>query len=188
MAHIKLQEGVPGIRGPMVFRPETATPMRELAEVLLRSPHSLPPGERELIAAFVSACNDCYYCHTSHGFSAAQYLGCDPKLVEQIKWDYRNAPISAKLKALLTIAAKIQQSGKSVTAEDVEQARSLGASDLEIHDTILIAAAFCMFNRYVEGLATWVPDDEGIYRQMADRVVRLGYTQPGWEKPFPTDH
>src|SRR6202020_320096 len=95
-------------------------------------------------------------------------------------------PISEKLKALLAIAGKVQQGGKQVTSEDVERARSTGATDLEIHDKVLIGAAFCMYNRYVDGLATWAPDDESIYRQMADRVVTLGYTQPGWEKPFPT--
>jgi uncharacterized peroxidase-related enzyme len=185
MAHIKLQDGVPGIRGPMAFRPETAKPMRELAEVLLRSPSTLSPGEREAIATYVSSQNDCYYCQTIHGYAASQYLDDEGPLVDQIKRNYQEAPVSEKLKALLAIAGKVQQGGKYVTTEDIERARNAGSTDLEIHDTVLIAAAFCMFNRYVDGLATWAPDDESIYRQMADRVVRLGYTQPGWEKPFP---
>jgi alkylhydroperoxidase family enzyme len=71
MAHIQLQEGAPGIRDPMAFRPETAKPMRELAEVLLRSPHRLSPGEREAIATYFSSQNDCYYCQTIHGYAAA---------------------------------------------------------------------------------------------------------------------
>ena len=106
-------------------------------------------------------------------------------LVDQIKRNYQEAPVSEKLKALLAIAGKVQQGGKYVTSEDIERARNAGSTDLEIHDTVLIAAAFCMYNRYVDGLATWAPDDQSIYRQMADRVVTLGYTQPGWEKPFP---
>ena len=185
MAHIKLQDGVPGIRGPMAFRPETAKPMRELAEILLRSPSTLSPGEREAIATYVSSQNDCYYCQTIHGYAASQYLDDDGPLVDQIKRNYQEAPVSEKLKALLAIAGKVQQGGKYVTTEDIERAQNAGSTDLEIHDTVLIAAAFCMFNRYVDGLATWAPDDESIYRQMADRVVKLGYTQPGWEKPFP---
>jgi uncharacterized peroxidase-related enzyme len=185
MAHIQLPEGVPGIRGPMAFRPETAKPMRELAEVLLRSPSTLSPGEREAIATYVSSQNDCYYCQTIHGYAAAQYLDNDCALVDQIKRNYEEAPVSDKLKALLAIAGKVQQGGKHVTSEDIEQARNAGSTDLEIHDTVLIAAAFCMYNRYVDGLATWAPADQSIYRQMADRVVTLGYTQPGWEKPFP---
>jgi alkylhydroperoxidase/carboxymuconolactone decarboxylase family protein YurZ len=117
--------------------------------------------------------------------AAAQYLDNDCALVEQIKRNYQVAAISEKLKALLAIAGKVQQGGKYVTDEDIDRARNTGATDLEIHDTVLIAAAFCMYNRYVDGLATWTPDDESIYRQMADRVVKVGYTQPGWEKPFP---
>jgi uncharacterized peroxidase-related enzyme len=185
MAHIQLQEGIPGIRGPMAFRPETAKPMRELAEVLLRSPNTLSPGEREAIATYVSSQNGCYYCQTIHGYAAAQYLDNDCPLVDQIKRNYEEAPVSDKLKALLAVAGKVQQGGKYVTSDDIERARNAGATDLEIHDTVLIAAAFCMYNRYVDGLATWAPDDPSIYRQMADRVVTLGYTQPGWEKPIP---
>jgi uncharacterized peroxidase-related enzyme len=185
MAHIKLQEGVPGIRGPMAFRPETAKPLRELVEVLLRSPHTLSPGEREAIATYVSSQNGCNYCQTIHGYAAAQYLDNNCALVDQIKHNFEEAPVCEKLKALLGIAGKVQKGGKYVTDEDIERARKAGASDLEIHDTVLIAAAFCMYNRYVDGLATWAPDDQNVYRQMADRIVTSGYTQPGWEKPIP---
>ena len=174
MAHIQLEEGVPGIRGPMAFRPETAKPMRELAEVLLRSSNTLSPGEREAIATYVSSQNDCYYCQTIHGYAAAQYLDNDP-LVDQIKRNYEEAPVSEKLKALLAIAGRVQQGGKYVTTEDIERARSAGATDLEIHDTVLIAAAFCMFNRYVDGLATWAPTDLDGFRERAAKVARDGY-------------
>ena len=68
-----------------------------------------------------------------------------------------SAPISAKLKALLRIAASVQRGGRNVSSADVAAARAEGATDLEIHDTVLIAAVFCMANRYVDGLATWPP-------------------------------
>jgi len=184
MPHIPFEPGVPGIRGPMVFRPETAKPLRQLAEILLRAESTLTPGERELIATYVSALNDCHYCQTVHGCTAAAYLGGDDALVEAVKRNPGEAEISEKLKALLAIAARVQRDGKLVRAEDVERARALGATDLEIHDTVLIAAAFCMYNRYVDGLATWAPEQDHIYRNMANRVVTVGYTQPGWEKPF----
>lgn len=176
MAHIRLPEGMPGIRGPMMLRPETAKPMNELAEVLLTGPHSLTPGERELIAAYVSARNECRYCHTIHGAIAAQHLGGDEDLVLCVKTDFENASISEKLKALLAIAGKVQDSGKRVTAEDVARAREHGATDLEIHDTVLIAAMFCMCNRYVDGLATWAPDDPDFYRQRAAKIAADGYS------------
>ena len=175
MAHITLPDGLPGIRGPMAFRPETAKPLNELVDVLLRGPHTLSPGERELIATFVSARNDCRYCQTIHGAIAAHHLGGNEDLVQHVKTDPEHAAISEKLKALLIIAGKTAESGRRVTAEDVARARELGATDLEIHDTVLIAAAFCMFNRYVDGLATWAPDDPEFYRQRAALIAQHGY-------------
>jgi uncharacterized peroxidase-related enzyme len=175
MAHIQLPEGLPGIRGAMAFRPETAKPLNELVEILLRGPNSLTAGERELIATYVSSENDCYYCQMSHGAIAAAHLNDDEVLVKKVKHDFQNAEISPKLKALLVIAGQVQKGGKHVTAEDVHQARALGATDLEIHDTVLIAAAFCMYNRYVDGLGTMQPQDEASYRERGRRVARDGY-------------
>jgi uncharacterized peroxidase-related enzyme len=183
MAHIDLADGVPGIRGPMLLSPETTKPLRELVEVLLRSPNTLTPAEREVIATYVSSENDCYYCQHSHGAAAAEHLGGDYKLIDQIKQNFQAAPISDKMKALLAIAGKVQKGGKHVTTEDVGRAKNQGASDKEIHDTVLIAAAFCMYNRYVDGLATWAPQDPEIYREIGKRVVNLGYTASGWERP-----
>jgi uncharacterized peroxidase-related enzyme len=175
MPHIKLPEGLQGIRGPMAYRPETAKPLNELAEILLHAPNSLAPGERELIATYVSYLNDCYFCQTVHGAIAAAHLNDDEQLVKRVKADFQHADISNKLKALLVIASKVQKGGKLVTATDVEEARNAGASDIEIHDTVLIAAAFCMYNRYVDGLATWQPHDEELYRQRGKKTAREGY-------------
>jgi uncharacterized peroxidase-related enzyme len=147
MAHIKLPEGVPGIRGPMLISPETTKPMRDLVEILLRGPNTLTPAEREMIATYVSSENDCYFCQHSHGATAAEHLGGNYGLIDEIKRDFAAAPISDKLKALLVVAGKVQKGGKHVTAADVENARKHGASDKEIHDTVLIAAFFCMCNR-----------------------------------------
>jgi AhpD family alkylhydroperoxidase len=93
------------------FRPETAKPMRELAEVLLRGPSTLTGGEREMIAAFVSSRNDCHFCQASHSAAAAHHLGGSYATVDAVKHDYQTAPVSAKLKALLAIAANVQQAG-----------------------------------------------------------------------------
>jgi uncharacterized peroxidase-related enzyme len=174
MPHIALPEGLPGIRGPMAFRPETAKPINELVDVLLRGPHTLSAGERELIATFVSSQNDCRYCQTIHGAIAAHHLK-DEDLVVKVKGDPQHAAISDKLKALLVIAGKTAESGLSVTADDVARARAQGATDLEIHDTVLIAAVFCMCNRYVDGLATWAPEDPDFYRKRAALVAQNGY-------------
>jgi uncharacterized peroxidase-related enzyme len=158
----------------MAFRPETAKPLNDLVDVLLRGPHTLSPGERELIATYVSE-NDCRYCQTIHGAIAAHHLENEP-LVVNVKADFDSAPVSDKLKALLNIAGQVAKGGKHVTAADVARARERGATDLEIHDTVLIAAVFCMCNRYVDGLATWAPDDADFYRQRAALVAEHGYT------------
>ena len=166
----------PGILGPMTFRPETAAPLNELVNVLLRGESTLSRGEREMIAAHVSWRNDCFFCQTIHGAMAAAQLGQDEALVQKVKTNWADAKISPKLKALLNIAGKVQLGGKHVTAEDITAARALGATDLEIHDTVLIAAVFCMCNRYVDGLGTWAPQDSGIYLERAAQIVEHGYT------------
>lgn len=175
MAYINLPEGLPGIRGPMAFRPETAKPLNELAEVLLRSDNTLSRGERELIATYVSFLNDCFFCQNAHGGIAQHYLECNMDFIDNLKKNYNSAPISEKLKALLSIAESVQQGGKHVSEAQINKARDLGATDLEIHDTVLIAAAFCMFNRYVDGLATWAPPDREIYIQRGKQRAEEGY-------------
>ena len=175
MAHIRIPEGLPGIRGLLAFRSETAKPLSDLADALLRGPSPLTPAERELIATHVSARNGCDYCRASHGAIAAVLLGGDESLPAEVAGDVERAHVSEKLKALLGIAGKVQQGGKSVLAEDVERARKHGATDVEIHDTVLIAAAFCMYNRYVDGLATWTPTDPASYKERAAIVAREGY-------------
>jgi len=186
MPHIDLPKELPGISAGFAFRPETEKPMRELAHVLLHEPNSLTPGERELIATYVSSQNDCYFCQTSHGAVAASHLG-DSDTVKQVKTDFTHASVSEKLKRLLVIAGKVQQGGKHVTSEDVEAARQQGATDLEIHDTVLIAAAFCMYNRYVDGLATWQPRDEAMYAQMGQHLASHGYRVSPIRQPAPAE-
>jgi uncharacterized peroxidase-related enzyme len=178
MPHIVLNSAEPGIRGLLRYRPETARPLSELTEVLLRGPGTLTRGERELIAAYVSALNDCRYCSSSHAACAAAQLPGGMTLVEQVRADPGAAPVPAKLKALLTIAAAVRDSGHAVTEEQVAGARAVGATDVEIHDTVLIAAVFCMFNRYVDGLATTAPDDPALYAAGAQRLVMQGYVAP----------
>jgi len=174
MAHIQLPEGLPGIRGLLAFRPETAKPLGDLADALLHAPGTLSPGEREIIAAYVSHLNECTFCHNSHAAIAACHLE-DEGLVASAVRNPEGAAISPKLRALLAVAAKVQRGGRSVRAEDVARARNEGATDVEIHDAVLIAAAFCMYNRYVDGLATWTPTDLDGYRQRAAFVARDGY-------------
>jgi uncharacterized peroxidase-related enzyme len=175
MSYIKLPEGLPGIRGPMAFRPETSKPLNMLAEVLLRSENSLTRGERELIATYVSYLNDCFYCQNSHGGLAQHYLQCDMSFIDHVKTNFETADIPVKIKALLNIAGCVQKGGKQVTPEQIDKAKSVGATDVEIHDTVLIAAAFCMFNRYVDGLGTSAPEDRMFYVNRGKMRAEEGY-------------
>jgi len=180
MPHIALPPEHIGIRAAMAYRPETARPLNDLVEILLTGPSTLTKGERELIATYVSSRNCTHFCASIHGAIAAAHLG-DEALVKQVKTDFTKADISLKLKALLVIAGKVQKDGKLVTSADVEAARNLGATDLEIHDAVLIAAAFCMYNRYVDGLGTVQPDDEALYRERGRMVARNGYVNTSKE-------
>jgi uncharacterized peroxidase-related enzyme len=176
MAHIDLQNEYPGIRGPMAFSPQTAKPLNELAEVLLRDDNNtLSRGERELIGTYVSYLNDCFFCQHVHGGLAQYYFQCDSSFIDAVKNDFTTAAISDKMKKLLAIAASVKQCGKNVTLSQIEAAKANGATDKEIHDTVLIAAAFCMFNRYVDGLATWAPEDKSYYTERAKQRAAEGY-------------
>jgi uncharacterized peroxidase-related enzyme len=178
MAHISLpDESLPGIVGLFAFRPETHGPLNLLAETLLRGESPLTSGERELIASYVSHLNNCHFCHTSHAAAAMAHLECDLALIDDIKNGFQKIEISNKLRTLLNIAAKVQKSGREVKEEDIANARAEGATDKEIHDTVLIAAAFCMFNRYVDGLGTWAPQDNEAYREMGQRMAFTGYVR-----------
>jgi uncharacterized peroxidase-related enzyme len=175
MAHINLPPGLPGIIGPLTTYPETARHLRGLTEALMRGPSSLTPAERELIAAYVSARNECTFCMNSHTAMARLLYGNEHDLVDQTLADFQRAPLSDKMKALLVVAGKVQQGGRSVTDDDVAAARLAGADDKAIHDTVLTAAVFCMFNRYVDGLATWTPEDPAMYEQAAAWRAEKGY-------------
>jgi uncharacterized peroxidase-related enzyme len=166
---------MPGIRGLMNFRPETGRPLSALAEALLVHDSPLSRGERETIAAFVSHRNECRFCTESHAAAARHLLGTQCDLVDAVLADPAGAPVSDKLRALLAIAAKVQRGGRIVTDDDVAAARAVGAVDRDIHDTVLIAAAFSMFNRYVDGLAALTPDDPAAYAAMGQRMAEGGY-------------
>jgi uncharacterized peroxidase-related enzyme len=177
MAYIQVEEGVPGIRSLVLFRPETGKPLYELAQVLLRGASPLTEAERELIAAYVSYLNECVFCMSSHAAAARCLYGDDKMIVNDVLHNMQQSSVSAKMKALLHIAGKVQVRGKNVTQQDIDAAKNLGADDKTIHDTVLIAAAFCMFNRYVDGLASFTPVDPAVYEEMGKRMAK-GYMLP----------
>jgi uncharacterized peroxidase-related enzyme len=175
MAYIDVTADVPGIRSLVLFRPEIGKPLFELAQVLLRGDSPLTPAERELIAAYVSYLNNCMFCTQSHAAAARCLYGNEQSIVDDVLKDMQRSNISGLMKALLNIAGKVQVIGTKVTTGDVEAARKLGADDKTIHDTVLIASAFCMYNRYVDGLASLTPTDPAEYKEMGIRMAEKGY-------------
>jgi uncharacterized peroxidase-related enzyme len=176
MPYIPLEDHLPGITGLLEYRKDTAQPIRALTQILLRGPSSLTEGERELIATVVSSRNECRFCTAAHTAAADVLLG-EHSTSEKVKQDISTAPVSEKMKALLTIAAQVQQSGKNVTEDSIEKAKAEGATDIEIHDTVLIAALFCLYNRYVDGLSTVTPTDPAFYKGLGERLFNHGYNR-----------
>lgn len=176
MAYIPLEEHLPGITGLLEYSRETAEPIRELTQILMRGPSTLSEGERELIATVVSSGNECVFCATAHTAAANTYYD-DPSICELAKKDIESAPLSEKIKALLHVARLVGMGGKQVSTEAIDRAKEHGATDLEIHDTVLIAALFCLYNRYVDGLATHLPPDASYYQELAGRLNKSGYVR-----------
>ncbi len=176
MPYIPLEEHLPGITGLLEYRKDSAQPIRELTQLLLRGPSTLTEGERELIATIVSYRNECKFCTTAHTAAADLLLG-EKNTTAQIKQNIIDSPVSEKMKALLTIASQVQESGKSVTEQSISLAKEKGATDIEIHDTVLIAALFCLYNRYVDGLATALPEKAAYFDSLATRLVEHGYNR-----------
>lgn len=176
MPYIPLEDHLPGITGLLEYRKDSAAPIRVLTQVLLRGPSTLTEGERELIATLVSYRNECTFCATAHTAAADILLG-EEITSAKVKQDIATAPVSGKMRALLTIAAQVQQGGKNVTSESVQNAKNEGATDQEIHDTVLIAALFCMYNRYVDGLSTVTPTDPAFYKGLGERLKNNGYNR-----------
>lgn len=174
MPYIPLKENLPGITGLLDYRKDTALPIRELTQILLRGESTLTEGERELIASVVSHENECAFCTAAHSAAATEFLS-DASIAEKVKHEPESAPVSDKMKALLAIAAAVQKNGKLVTPGMVERAKKYGATDLELHDTVLIAALFSLYNRYVDGLASVTPADPGFYKRLALILKDKGY-------------
>jgi uncharacterized peroxidase-related enzyme len=177
VAYIELNNRLPGITGLLENRTDTAEPIRELTQLLLRGDNTLTELERELVATIVSYRNQCRFCTSAHAATVIA-LGGTKDLLEKVYHDLENAPLSEKMKALLVIGSKVQESGKAVQPEHVDRAKRAGATDKEIHDTVLIAALFCLYNRYVDGLGTYCPEDPAYYQKLAARLATNGYDKP----------
>ena len=174
MPHIPLDEKLPGITGILNYRLDVALPIRELTQILLRGESTLTEAERELIATVVSHGNECRFCTAAHTAAANAFLG-ENETSEKVKHDLAHAPVTSKMKALLTIAKAVQVNGRNVTPDMVGLAKQEGATDREIYDTVAIAALFSLYNRLVDGLASVTPAEPAFYDRLAGILKDKGY-------------
>jgi uncharacterized peroxidase-related enzyme len=178
VTYIKLKPDLYGITSLLDYRPETAAPLCKLTQLLLRGESTLTEAERELIAAHVSSLNACTFCSSAHTAATCLLPGGEEIGLVPMQTDLETLQVSDKMKSLLRIAAKVQKNGNQVTQHDIDVARASGATDLEIHDTVLIASLFCLYNRYVDGLATLTPSDPTFYNNLGKRITTRGYLMP----------
>jgi len=178
MTYINTGINQPGIVELLFYKGPTGKALSQLAHTLMHGPSGLSTGERELIASYVSNKNNCEFCHESHRASANVHFRDQGRTVQCVVENMDKAPISDKMKSLLKIAGKVMISGREVRQQDIDDARAHGASDEDIHDAVLIAAAFCMYNRYVDGLGTSLPSDKRSYGPMGERMAKKGYKYP----------
>lgn len=178
MPHIFLNHELPGIRSLAAFRPETGKPLYDLAQVLLHHDSPLSKAERELIAGYVSRVNQCEFCCNSHSAASRAHYGESEGIVDEVLQNGASSALSPKVNSLLKIARKVAIGGREVQQADIDAARAAGAEDRDIHDTVLIAAAFSMYNRYVDGLATTLPENPDSYIEMGKRMAFVGYVPP----------
>lgn len=199
MAYIELGRPLPGMAGLLSSYPVTGSALGQLAEAVLTRDDGLSRAERELIGAFVSAGNGCTYCRSVHGAVACAHLesggpvglgsvvvaqvvdrgmGADPASLDDVEG------LAPRLRHLLELADQVRRGGNQVRPATVQAARAAGATDPEIHDAVLVAAMFCLFNRYVDGLGTALPDDTDWYDATAHRLARNGYA-PSPGRAFP---
>jgi uncharacterized peroxidase-related enzyme len=169
--YIKLADDLPGIVSLFDFDHEVAKPLGDLAEVLLRRPSSLSIGERELIAAFVSKLNHTEFCYGSHGEAARHFM--DPFIVDSFLEDEDSEVLTKRLSTLMVVATDVQALDRKHLPEAIQLAKRYGASDQDIHDTVAIAAAFCMYNRYVDGLGTVFK--KGDLEKSGASIAKRGY-------------
>jgi uncharacterized peroxidase-related enzyme len=174
---------VPGILAAMRLTPSLETHLRGLADALLVEEYpgaTISRGERELIATAVSAGNDCFYCMDSHGAFASELLSRDgtsgvDALVDGIKLG-ESEGVSPKVAALLEIARGVQRNARAVARGEVERALAAGATDADTQLAVLIASAFCMYNRMVDGFRAATPASAEAYRDRASQIAEHGYS------------
>jgi uncharacterized peroxidase-related enzyme len=173
----------PGILTAIRLTPGLGVHLRGLADELLVNEFpgaTIERAEREMLATAVSAGNDCFYCMDSHGAFATALLEADGStdrigLIDTIKLGSSDG-LDPKMTALLHIARTVRQDALGLTDADVAAAREAGATDADVQLAVLIAAAFSMYNRIVDGFRAATPPVTAAYRDRAREIASHGYS------------
>jgi uncharacterized peroxidase-related enzyme len=173
----------PGILTALLLTPELGIHLRGLADELLVNDFAgatIVRAEREMLATATSAANDCFYCMDSHGAFATALLettGAAERvpLIDGIKLGSSDG-LDDKMQALLHIARTVRREPRDLTAADVAAAHAAGASDADVQLAVLIASAFSMYNRIVEGFRARTPPVAEVYRERASEIAAHGYS------------
>jgi uncharacterized peroxidase-related enzyme len=181
---------VPGIGAAMRLTPNLGLHLRGLADELLVNDFpgaTLRRDERELLATAVSAANDCFFCMDSHGAFATALLergGATERLplIDIVKTGSSDG-LDPKVRTLLHIARTVGRDPLELTKEDVAAAQGAGASEADVQLAVLIAAAFSMYNRMVDGFRARTPGDPAAYRERAGEIAERGYSAPASTAP-----
>jgi uncharacterized peroxidase-related enzyme len=176
---------VPGIGAAMRLTPELGLHLRGLADAVLVHDYpgaTITRAEREMLATALSASNDCFYCMDSHAEHASAVLERDggterAALLEDLKLGALHG-LDRKMQALVQIARTVGRRSRDLSAEDVEAARAAGATDADVQLAVLIASAFSMYNRLVDGFRARTPTNPEAYRERAAEIAEHGYSPP----------
>ncbi len=177
MAYIETGVNQPGLVELLFYKGSTGKPLANLVHALLHGPSGLSRVERELIAAYVSDLNDCDFCRQVHTEAAGNQVPDGSTAVACAITGNNHRLLTPRMQALLPLAALVTKSGKAVTPTAIEAAKRSGAAEEDIHDTVLIAAAFCMYNRYIDGLGAKPATAEEV-PLLGQRFAKKGYKYP----------
>ncbi len=170
--YIELDQDFPGIVSLFMYDKEVASKLTAMGQTIMRRPRGLSIGERELIAAFVSKLNRCNFCYQSHAACAKEFL--DPTFVSEVCLYHTSTGISNKMRSLLHVAMDVRSLDRELLEISIGEAKVAGATDEEIHDTVLVTAFFSMCNRYVDGLGATFKESEP--EQGGISLAKYGYT------------
>ena len=174
----------------MRLTPALGVHLRGLADAVLVNDFpgaTLQRHQREMLATAVSAANDCFFCMDSHGAFAGALLereeATDLEPVIDLLKTGSSDGLDDKMRALLHIARTVQHAPLRLTEAEVAIAIDAGATDADVQLAVLIASAFSMYNRLVDGFRAKTPPTAEAYQARAAEIAEHGYSAPSPTAP-----